>query len=61
MSDEKAREMFDTEILYFETVDTDDIIGYLFDELIQFKDMPLEEGSFDKLDYDQLNFVVSTN
>jgi len=34
MSDEKAREMFDTEILYFETVDTDDIIGYLFEELI---------------------------
>ena len=46
MSDERARDMFDTEI-----GDTD-VLEYLFDEIIEFKDMALEEGYFDKLDYD---------
>jgi len=61
MSDDKAREMFSFEILYIETVDLDDLLQQFYEEILEFTDMPLEEGSFDKLDYNQLNFVVSAH
>jgi len=44
MSDEKAREMLDTEYIYNE-------------DMLNFTDMPLELGNFDLMDFDGTNFI----
>jgi len=44
MSDEKAREMLETEYIYNE-------------DMLNFTDMPLELGNFELMDFDGINFI----
>jgi len=44
MSDDKARDMLDTDYVYNEN-------------MINFTDMPLEMGHFELMDFDGINFI----
>jgi len=48
MSDDKARELLDTEYIYNE-------------DMINFKEMPIELGRFDTMDFEGSNFIKQAN